>query len=706
MKQVLVGKGQARVRDVPDTLVEPGTVLVRVARSCISVGTEMSGVSSSGVPLWKKALAQPAKIKQVVEMVASQGLTRTLDFVKGTVGAEVPIGYSATGTVIAVGQGVLDLSVGQRVACAGAQCANHAELIRVPRNLCVAVPDAVDWDGAATVTLGAIALQGVRRAVPTLGECFVVVGLGLLGQMTVQLLKSNGCSVIGIDPDAKRAQLAQAHGLDWIVDGADPQAIARLTKGAGADGVIVTASSSSPELLANAFKSCRKKGRVVLVGDVPITIDRADIYAKELDFFISTSYGPGRYDRHYEEEGADYPLAYVRWTENRNMEAWLDQLAQGRVSIVPLIGARYCLDQAPQAYESLKGADRPLIVLLDYPETPPESVSRLTLSAAAPKSGVLQVALIGGGAFAKAVHLPNLKALGDKVALRAVVSRSGHNARSLATQFEAAYAATDAAEVFNDPAIDAVIIATRHDHHAPLVLEALKAGKHVFVEKPLALTETQLAEIEAFYQANPNSPVLVTGFNRRASPFALKIAALTSSRTAPMIVTYRMNAGFLPADHWTHGAEGGGRNLGEACHIYDLFTALTNSPCVETQALCAKTDGGHYRRDDNFTATFRFEDGSVATLTYTALGASAYPKERMEVFCDGKVFALDDYHSLAITGGKDKGFDLKHQDKGHQALLAAFIAAASGRQGWPIPLWQQLQASRMALAVDPFLYET
>lgn len=705
MKQVLVGKGQARVREVPDTMIEPGTVLVRVARSCISVGTEMSGVSSSGVPLWKKALAQPAKIKQVIDMVAAQGLSRTLDFVKGTVGAEVPIGYSATGTVIAVGDGVLDLSVGQRVACAGAQCANHAELIRVPRNLCVAVPDTVDWDGAATVTLGAIALQGVRRANPTLGECFVVVGLGLLGQMTVQLLKSNGCTVIGIDPDAKRAQLAQDHGLDWVVDGNDPQAVARLTKGAGADGVVVTASSPAPDLLSNAFTLCRKKGRVVLVGDVPISIDRAAIYAKELDFFISTSYGPGRYDRRYEEEGADYPLAYVRWTENRNMEAWLDQLAQGRVTIRPLIGARYPLAQAPQAYESLKGAERPLIVLLDYPETAPEPLKRLAINPAEPKAGALNVALIGGGAFAKAVHLPNLKSLGDDVALRAIASRSGHNARALATQFGAAYAATDAAEIFNDPTVDAVIIATRHDHHGPMVLDALKAGKHVFVEKPLALTEAQLTEIEAFYQANPNGPVLTTGFNRRYSPFALKIAETVKSRAAPMIVNYLMNAGFLPADHWTHGSEGGGRNVGEACHIYDLFTALTDAVCVETQALCAKTDGGHYRRDDNFTATFRFEDGSVASLTYTALGASAYPKERMEVFSDGKVFSLDDYRSLAVVGGRDKGLDLKQPDKGHHALLAAFIAASKGQRDWPIPLWQQLQASRMALAVDPFLYE-
>lgn len=708
MKQVLVRQGDILVQEVADPVVESGTVLVRVVASCISVGTEMSGVTASGVPLWKRALAQPAKVKRVVEMVAAQGVGRTLDFVKGTVGAELPIGYSAAGTVVAVGDGIADLSPGDRVACAGAQCAFHAELIRVPRNLCVPVPEGLDFSEAATVTLGAIALQGVRRLAPTLGETFVVVGLGLLGQLTAQMLKANGCRVIGLDLDPKRVEVALALGLDCAPgdeQGEVPAQVGRLTGGIGADGVVVTASSVSPDLLGQAFRMCRKKGRVVLVGDVPMAIDRADIYAKELDFLISTSYGPGRYDRRYEEEGADYPVAYVRWTETRNMAAYLALLAEGKVRAESLVGARYPLDQAPAAYAALKGGDKPLMVLLDYPFTVAVPVRRVANPAVGPaRQGALRVALVGGGAFAKAVHLPNLKALGDKVALRAVVSRTGHSALALARQFGAAYSATQLDEALADDQVDAVLIATRHDSHGAMVLAALEAGKHVFVEKPLALTAAQLDAIEAFHAAHPRGPVLVTGFNRRFSPFATRMGEILAGRAAPLAMTYRMNAGHFPHDHWVHGAEGGGRNLGEACHIYDLFTALSGAACTGTQVAALEPGEGMYRRDDNFAASFTFADGSIASLLYTALGSSDHPKERMEVFSDGRVLALDDYKSLSIAGAKAKGVELAAPDKGHAACLSAFVEAASGRTGLPIPLWQQLQASRMALAVEAALH--
>ena len=709
MKQVLVRQGEILVEEVAPPQVERGTVLVRVAASCISVGTEMSGVASSGIPLWKKALAQPAKIKRVVDMVATQGLGRTVDFVRGQVGAEIPIGYSAAGTVIAVGDDIADMKIGDRVACGGAQNAYHAEIIRVPRNLCAPVPDGVGWDEASTVTLGAIALQGVRRLAPTLGECFVVVGLGLLGQFAVQLLKAGGCRVIGIDPDAKRADLALSLGMDAVVDSASgdsAETVMRLTQGVGADGVIVTASSgAAADLLNQALRLCRRKGRVVLVGDVPITMDRSEIYAKELDFLISTSYGPGRYDKRYEEEGADYPIAYVRWTENRNMAAWLDMLAAKRVTVAPLVGARHGLDDAPAAYGALKGTDRPLMVLLDYPDRPAAAIARIpNPKAPALKAGALGIAVVGSGAFAKAMHLPNLKALGDQVGLRAVVGRSGHNARTLAAQFGADYSTTDVAQVLDDDQVDAILIATRHDSHGKMVLQALQAGKHVFVEKPLALTKDELTGIEAFYAAHPDGPVLTTGFNRRASPFVRRIVELTANRAAPMMITYRMNAGHLPADHWTHGPEGGGRNRGEACHIYDLFTALTGAACTGSQTMAIRTAGGHDRGDDNFTASFQFADGSVATLTYTALGAREYPKERMEVFSDGRVLSLDDYYRLTVEGAKAKGLETKTQDKGHAALLTDFVKAAQGRAPWPIPLWNQVQATDMALAVEAALH--
>lgn len=706
MKQVLIRQGRAVVEEVPDPAVEPNTVLVRVEASAISVGTEMSGIRSSGKPLWKRALEQPARVKQVLDMAASQGIGRTLDIVKGAVQAEHPIGYSAAGRVVAVGDGITDLRPGDRVACAGAQCAHHAELIRVPRNLTVAVPEQVEMGDAATVTLGAIALQGVRRLTPTLGETFVVVGLGLLGILTVQILKAAGCRVIGMDLDAQRVAQAMDLGMDLAIaaeDGPAPEAVARLTGGMGADGVVVTASSASEQVLATAFRSCRRKGRVVLVGDVPMVIDRADIYAKELDFLISTSYGPGRYDRRYEEEGADYPVAYVRWTENRNMQAYLELAASGAVRLQPMVGARFALEQASEAYEALKGSSKPLLVLLDYPAQAAAACRRVNIGTAPAKKSGLGVAVVGGGAFAKAMHLPNLRDLGDKASLRAVVSRTGHNAKSLAKQFGAAYAATEMEEVLADSQVDALIVATRHDLHAPLVLKALEAGKHVFVEKPLALTAEELAAISDFYARNPSGPVLMTGFNRRFSPCVERMAGLIANRAGPFMATYRMNAGWLPGDHWTLGAEGGGRNRGEACHIYDLFTFLAGTPCVSTQVAAARPATGHYRSDDNFSATFTFGDGSVANLIYTALGAKDFPKERMDVFCDGKVLVLDDYKTLSVSGISAKGVDLRVADKGHAACLAAFVDAALGKRDWPIALWQQVQATEMALAVEPGL---
>lgn len=709
MKQVLIRQGQVLVADVPAPEVEAGTVLVRVEKSCISVGTEMSGIRATGVPLWKRALKQPEKIRQVLAMVASDGLSKTRALVAGTVQAEFPTGYSAAGTVIAVGEGVSDILPGDRVACAGAQCAHHAETIRVPRNLCVPMPDGVDMDAASTVTLGAIALQGVRRANPTLGECFVVVGLGVLGQLTVQILKAVGCRVIGLELDRARVATALELGLDLALEADEAnnaEVVGRLTGGIGADGVIITAATASESVIGQAFRMCRKRGRVVLVGDVPLNIDRNDMYLKELDFLVSTSYGPGRYDRRYEEEGADYPVAYVRWTENRNMAAYLDLIAGKRLNVAPLVAATYALERAPAAYEALKGAGKPLMLLLEYPEAAkaaPEPRRIATPKAAPARDGVLRMGVIGAGAFAKTVHLPNIQAMADSCSLRAVCSHSGHNAMATANRFGAAYATASVDEILADPEINAVVIATRHDLHADMTLRALAAGKHVMVEKPLALTSDEVARIRAFYAANPNGPVLMTGFNRRFSPHARRMAEMVAGRSNPLMLSYRMNAGFIPSDVWVHGKEGGGRNRGEACHIYDLFTFLTGAEITSVNAQAITPATAHYRRDDNFAANFTFADGSVASLTYTALGAKDFPKERMELFCDGKVMALDDYRELKVYGAKGRDLTGRTIDKGHADALKAFIEAALGRKDWPIPLWQQLQATEMALSVEAVL---
>ncbi len=709
MKQVLIKQGQAVLSDVPAPTVEPGAVLVRVDHSCISAGTELGGMRSSGQPLWKRALEQPERLRQVVDLARRQGVTATRKMVERKISQETPTGYSAAGTIIEVGYGIDDLSVGERVACAGNQYAFHAEIIRTPRNLTAPVPDLLDFAAASTVTLGAIALQGVRRLNPTLGETFAVIGLGILGQLTAQILRANGCKVIGIDPDAGRVALAVKGGMNCGIEPDDAVAAAmRQTGGIGVDGTIVAAATPSDDVISTAFLMCRRKGRVVLVGDVGLDILRADVYAKELDLLISTSYGPGRYDAAYEEGGLDYPIGYVRWTENRNMAAYLDLLSGGRVDVGPLISSTVPLERAPGAFRSLESDDRrPMIVLLAYPGTgdePPRRRVEMTVQKSA-RDGKIRLAVAGAGNFVRNLHLPNLEKLSDLYRLRAVMSRSGHNAVSTAKQFSADYATTDYAELLADKDTDAVLIGAPHDVHGEMVLAALAAGKHVLVEKPLTLNRDELDAIKAFYDSRgeDGGPLLMTGFNRRFSPLARKTAEILANRGNPAIINYRMNAGYIAADNWVHGPAGGGRNIGEACHIYDLFTFLTGSRVVDISARPIRPATSFYRTDDNFIATLTFECGSVATLTYTALGDKSYPKERMEVFCDGRVFEFDDYRALFIHGAKKEKHVLKSADKGHMAELRAFAGAIKNAAPWPIPFWQQCQAMEISFAIERFL---
>jgi len=500
--------------------------------------------------------------------------------------------------------------------------------------------------------------------------------------------------------------LAKSFGADAALhpDDADPiEQVARLTEGIGADGVIITAATPSDAVIATAFNMCRRKGRVVLVGDVGLSLNRADFYAKELDFFISTSYGPGRYDNRYEEQGYDYPPAYVRWTENRNMGEYLRLLSHGRIDLTPMNMQQFGIDQATAAYESLKGDSRPLIVTLRYPTDAPVSRTIGAARSVPPQHGAVRLAIVGAGDFAKGMHLPNLKA-SERYHLAAVMSRTGHNAAMVAKTYGVPVSTTDYDALLNDPAVDAVLITTRHNLHAPMTIQALKAGKHVLVEKPLALTRADLDAIEALYAADESSlPVLLTGFNRRFSPYITHIRDLTRERTSPMILNYRMNAGHIPLTHWTHGEEGGGRNLGEACHIYDLFTCLTDSRVIRVHAQHLHPIAGYYSAQDNFVATMSFEDGSVATLTYTALGSRDYPKEQMEVFVDGRVIVMNDYRELTVTGAKAPPLETRQQDKGHKAEIEAFARAIQDGGAWPIPLWQQLQASLIALDVEAFL---
>jgi predicted dehydrogenase/threonine dehydrogenase-like Zn-dependent dehydrogenase len=701
MKQVLIRGGAAAVDEVPAPGVPPRGLLVRVAASTISAGTERASVQMSKLPLYRRALAQPHHAKRVLEVARRDGLMRTYKRVKDQVEAGLPIGYSAAGVVLEAGEEVVGFAPGDRVACAGAGIANHAELIAVPVNLAVRIPDGVDLDDASTVTLGAIALQGVRRAEPTLGETIGVIGLGILGQLTVQLLRANGCRVVATDLDPQRVALAVANGaLDGSGDFAE-RARAH-SDGFGLDAVIVTAATSSSDPMHVAAQACRRKGRIVISGDVGLELKRADLYQKELDVLMSTSYGPGRYDDVYEHEGRDYPIGYVRWTENRNMAEYLELLASGSVRLDALPRERYDVDDAAGAYAAVsREGERPLLVFLSYPERAEASRRTTILRKAAPAEGRIGVALVGAGSFALGTHLPNLRKLEDVFSLRSVMSRTGSTARAVAERSGAAYATTDLDEVLADDEVALVLVSTRHDLHAPFALAALRAGKHVFVEKPLALNEDELAELETFYRdAGAVAPLLMTGFNRRFSPAAEHVRAALTGRTTPLVADYRMNAGYIPLDHWVHGLEGGGRNIGEACHVYDLFDSLVDGAAVQSvvaRSIAPTSD--RLARNDNFSATIAYADGSLCTLTYTALGNADFPKERLDVFCDNTVITLDDYKSVSVAGRGD-GWRGVTQNKGHHEELEALAAALRTGGPWPISLDEQTQAMRIAFAVE------
>jgi predicted dehydrogenase/threonine dehydrogenase-like Zn-dependent dehydrogenase len=682
MLQVLMGQGKIAVEEVPAPTREAGFSLIRVSHSCISTGTELSGMKSQATPLWKKAMRQPEKVKKALHMLATQGFSKTKSVIQGKLQSGSATGYSAAG---------IDLETGKRVACAGAKFANHAEIIQVPYNLITPIPENLGFAEASTVALGAIALQGIRRAKPTLGETFVVIGLGFLGQLTAQMLQVNGCRVIGMDLDPNRVAILEQFSIPSL----SAEEVLRVTDGVGADGVIITAASASSEVISTAFKLCRKKGRVVLVGDVGLNLKRSDFYQKELDFFISSSYGPGRYDDRYEEKGLDYPIGYVRWTENRNMAEYLKLLSEKKINIAPLIHGIYPLEKVAEAYKALnENEPRPLLALLCYSQNSSTSSIVLNPQATPNPKAQIQLALIGAGDFAKGMHLPNIQSLKNTFHLRTVVSRSGYNAKATAKQFNAEYAATDFSEVLTDPKIDAVLITTRHNLHASMTLKALQANKHVLIEKPLALNKEELKEIEEFFATTSNPPILLTGFNRRFSKYATSIYEVIQKRTSPMIINYRMNAGHIPLDHWVHQEEGGGRNIGEACHIYDLFTYLTNSEVSSVKVQAILPTIGYYSAKDNFIVSLSFKDGSIATLTYTALGSKEHPKEQMELFFDGKVIVMNDYRSLSSPK-----IETKLSEKGQKEELVAF--AKGIQEGfWPIPLWQQIQAMDIAFQVE------
>jgi len=688
MKQILQNAktGAVAVADVPTPVAQSGFVLVRTAASLISAGTERLTVEAGQKNLVSRAIEQPALVKKVLDKARSEGVVATFDAVRSKLGSLTALGYSAAGTIAAVGEGVTDLRVGDRVACAGVGYASHAEVLSVPKNLCVRLPDTVNFDTAAFGTVGAIALQGLRLAEPTLGESVVVIGLGLIGQLAVQLLAANGCRVFGIDLDQKKIDLAMQLGA---VDGSksDPDARSRVlewSRGRGADAVLITAATSSNEPVELAGEISRPKGRVVVVGAVGLNLPRKPYYDRELTFRISMSYGPGRYDRDYEERGQDYPFGYVRWTEGRNIEAFLDMIAADRMKIEPLITHRFNIAEGERAYDLITSDEPYLGVLLQYDDTR-ELESRIPLSpktAARSFPKAVRVGLIGAGDYAKSMLLPNFKTAGAE--FQAIATASGVTARSVGEQHGFRFCASGAGEVINDPDVNLVVIATRHAQHAALARQALDAGKHVFVEKPLAVNDQ---EIDQVMSAAASGSALMVGFNRRFSPLAREASAFFSNREFPLSINYRINAGRIPPNHWVHDANEGGRIIGEVCHFIDLVHFLTGSLTIRVFAEAVTTSNAAATSEDSIFVTLRLADGSNASIAYLAEGDKALPKERVEIFGGGKSFVIEDFRSAtAYENGREKTTKLREQDKGQRDEIRAVMSVVLAGDAAPISL--------------------
>jgi predicted dehydrogenase/threonine dehydrogenase-like Zn-dependent dehydrogenase len=740
MKQVLLRDGRAVVEEVPEPAAGAGRVLVRTAFSVLSAGTERAVLESTGAQGLLGQAADPRRVRRAFEILRDEGLSGIRDRIDARRAGppEAVPGYAAAGMVVAVGRGVADLPPGTAVACAGAGHACHAEIIAVPRNLVTPVPPGVALDEAAFTTIGAIALQGVRRAGLQVGECAVVLGLGLVGTLAAQILGAAGAIVLGFDAERARAARCRDLGIEaYDLAARDPRdEVPRATGGLLADAVVVCAAARGSEVTNLALRLCRKKGRVVLVGDVGMEIDRALMYEKELDLLMSTSYGPGRYDPDYEEKGIDYPSAHVRWTENRNMGAFLRLCADGRVRVRPLIDHVLPIEEAPAAYDLISGgsAERPLGVVLRYPGAavlPATGGAAGVLSVAVPRQGAMPaapvpaapvapaaadagspdpvdtlpagaatigVALCGAGAFVKAAHLPALRRAGG-FEVRAVVAGTPTSARDTARRHGIARAATTLGEIVRAQDIDLVLIGTRHHLHAAQAREALGAGRHVLVEKPLCLDETDIAPLVA--EARRARRLLAVGFNRRYSPLAVRAREVLDRLRGPALVVYRVNAGALPSGHWAIDPEqGGGRILGECCHFVDLLLWLLRAPLAGIEARALPSDGSGVVLSDSFAATLSLADGSRAVLAYTGLGDAALAKERLEIFKGGAALVLDDFRALEVHGGPGGSLTLPQQDKGIAAQWEAIGRRLRGQPSTVITLGEVEAAMRATFLLD------
>jgi predicted dehydrogenase/threonine dehydrogenase-like Zn-dependent dehydrogenase len=722
MKQVFQDARSAAitVTDVPVPKLLSGCLLVRTAASVVSAGTERAASEFAEKNLLQKARMRPDLVREVVNKIKRDGIVAAASAVRSRLDQPSALGYSSAGTVVAVGEGITDLNPGDRVACAGAGHAVHAEFACVPRLLTARISSNVSFDEAAFTTLGAVALHGGRNADAKLGDIVAVIGLGLLGQLTVQILKAAGCTVLGMDISAERADMALRLGADAVSTSSSGfhDLCTQHSAGHGADSVIIAAQTASKNPVNLAGAVARNRAIVVAVGTVAMDIPRRPFYEKELDFRVSRSYGPGRYDAAYEQKGVDYPIGYVRWTETRNMEAFLRLLEDRKLDLRPLISHRFPIARAHAAYDLITGkTQEPFLgVLIEYPESADDSpVVHLSM----PERDVanhnsIQIGLLGAGNFATSTLLPAIQKVGG-ARLVVACAANGSHARSAADRFKFHSCTTHEKEILGHPEVNTVVITTRHNLHAEQVIAALNSGKHVFCEKPLCLNETELGRIVAAYcaangvQANddrsnhrqPGYRVLMVGFNRRFAPLAVHMKSFLRDIHEPLAIHYRVNAGFLPADHWLNDAhQGGGRIIGEVCHFVDFLQFLTGSSMVEVETRSLMNPGQY--SSDNLVCSLHFADGSQGTISYLANGDKSFSKERIEVFGGGSVAVLEDFRRLELIRGGTKRVtrSVLRQDKGHRGEWAAFLAAIKARAGEPVPFDEIVNSMRATFALE------
>jgi predicted dehydrogenase/threonine dehydrogenase-like Zn-dependent dehydrogenase len=697
MKQILqsLKNGDTAVMDVPCPQIKPGHLLIRTQKSLISSGTEKMLVNFGKASPLEKIRQQPDKVRMVLDKIKTEGLASTIDAVRSKLDQLLPMGYCNVGLVIGVGAGVTEFAIGDRVVSNGA----HAEVVNVPKNLCCKVPDFVADEYATFTVLGAIGLQGIRLAMPTMGESFVVMGLGLIGLLTVQLLIAQGCHVLAIDIDDSKAELAKQFGAQvlTLAEGVDAVAVAQqFSRHRGVDGVIITASTQSSEPVHQAAAMCRQRGRIILVGVTGLELSRADFYKKELSFQVSCSYGPGRYDPSYEEQGHDYPLGLVRWTEQRNFEAFLDIAAANKLKLAPLISHRINIQEADKAYDILAGDIPTLGIVLNY-DTDTDAHTKQTVILNTPDhtaSHAVTIGMIGAGNYANRKLIPAFK--NNRVKLQTIACNNGISGTQAGKKFGFTEATTDVNTIFTSDVINTVAIASRHDTHAEFVCAALRAGKNIFVEKPLCLTHAELSAITEQYQQTPQR--LMIGFNRRFAPHIQKIKTLLATVNAPKSFIMTVNAGEIPASHWTQdSATGGGRIIGEACHFIDLLRYLA---AVKIATFQVTRMHNVTQADDKVSITLTFADGSFGVIHYLANGHKSFPKERLEVFAAGKILQLDNFRKLRGYGWTGfKQLNLFRQDKGQQECVNQFIQAIKHGLPSPIPVEEVFEVTMVTLEI-------